>query len=574
MKRITSLCLSLIVFAALPIAGQLPVLKRSDVVLMYMAGRQTYQDYGATVLAWGSQPTPKSLAEAQGMKFFGSVGMVTEFGRFMDRFPQTYEEALCRDVQGQPYRVPWLIDHQHNGVPFWWCCTRQPVFRQYISERVVATVKAGADGVHIDDHLGTAGGIGAGGCFCSRCVAEFRDFLRALPADELAREGISEPAKFNYQEVLRDWLPAEPGRKAAQHPLWQQWRVFQLRGAAQFMAELRALAAQTAGHPVPMGANAGLLWGPHLSDYQSVDLFSAEIPHRAAGRRFSDDPLLAYRLADAVGRPLASTASGEDWAFILEQKLPGLVKGWIALSYAAGHDLMAPNRQWCHTKEKGTHWYEGPKEQFAPLYQFVRQHAALFDDYQNHADLTLAFSQRTYDRDASKVIRACGQLAAANISYRLALGGNEIVNHPLPAVEVQRARNLLVLEAKDFQPADQQVLVKATPERRFDMIAQALTNVVPAVRAEEEAPLRVMPRVKPGAAVIHLVNWNYDATSDSVKPIQNVRLKLDLAALGVAGATEARLFAPGQEAKTLPVQAESLVVAEMGLWALLELRGK
>ena len=109
------------------------------------------------------------------------------------------------------------------------------------------------------------------------------------------------------------------------------------------MAELRALAARIAGHPVPMGANAGLLWGPHLADYQSLDLFSAEIPHRAEARRFSDDPLVAYRLADAVGRPLASTASGGDWAFIKEQNLPGLVQGWIALSYAAGHGLMAPN---------------------------------------------------------------------------------------------------------------------------------------------------------------------------------------------------------------------------------------
>jgi hypothetical protein len=38
-------------------------------------------------------------------------------------------------------------------------------------------------------------------------------------------------------------------------------------------------------------------------------------------RHFSDGPLVAYRLADAVGRPLASTGSGGDWAFIKEQNL-------------------------------------------------------------------------------------------------------------------------------------------------------------------------------------------------------------------------------------------------------------
>jgi hypothetical protein len=52
--------------------------------------------------------------------------------------------------------------------------------------------------------------------------------------------------------------------------------------------------------------------------------------------------LFAYRLADAVGRPYAATASGGDWAYIKEAHLPGLVRGWIGLSYAAGHGLMAP----------------------------------------------------------------------------------------------------------------------------------------------------------------------------------------------------------------------------------------
>ena len=123
-------------------SAQIPVLKASDVVFMYGAGKEVYQDYGATVLAWGGTPKPAELAEASGLKYFGSVGMVTEFNRYHERFPDTYEQGLCRDLKGQPYKVPWLTDQQHKGVPYWWCCTRQPLFRQYISERVVETVKA------------------------------------------------------------------------------------------------------------------------------------------------------------------------------------------------------------------------------------------------------------------------------------------------------------------------------------------------------------------------------------------------------------------------------------------------
>ena len=55
---------------------------------------------------------------------------------------------------------------------------------------------------------------------------------------------------------------------------------------------------------------AGLLWPRHLADYQALDLFSAETDHHAAGRRFTDQPLVAYRLAESVQRPYAATASG------------------------------------------------------------------------------------------------------------------------------------------------------------------------------------------------------------------------------------------------------------------------
>jgi hypothetical protein len=186
----------------------------------------------------------------------------------------------------------------------------------------------------------------------------------------------------------------------------------------------------------------------------------------------------------------------------------------------------------------------------------------------------VAFSQRTFDRDANKLISRCNQLAAANISYRLALGGNEVVDHPLPTEVLRQATSLLVLEIQDFSAPDQQVLAAAKPVQRFASVEQALTNVVPAVRVKAAGPLRVFPRVKPGGAVIHLVNWAYQTTGDTVQPVKDVRLKLNLAALGIAGATEARLFTPGATFVSLPIRQGSVVVPELGLWGVLELRKK
>jgi hypothetical protein len=550
------------------------VLKHSDVVFMYQASPQTYTDYGATVLAWGGQPTPRSLEEAKGIKFFGSVGMVTEFARFHERFPQTYEQGLCRDVDGNPVKVPWLTDHQHKGIPYWWCCTQQPTFREYLQERIVQTVRAGADGVHIDDHMGTAGGLWLGLCFCDRCIDRFRAYLQSIPADVLKGFEVGSPKDFNFRDAVRQWQAAggPEKRKVTQHPLWSHWTIYQCRAAAAFMEELRELAAKTAGRPVPMGANAGLLWPQHLCDYRTLDLFSAETDHHAEGRRFSDLPLVAYRMADALQRPYAATASGGDWAFVKEHNLPGLVRGWIALSYAAGHCFMAPHRQWCYTPQKGTHWYQGPAEKFAPLYQFVRRQAELLEDYEGYADLGIVLPHRAYAKNPGRWFDICNQLAAANLAYRLLVAGDEIVNHPLAAADLASCAALLIPEKDEFLPADGQLIREHTRQRRvFHTVSEVLTTLRPAVQAQAESTVRVLPRVKPGSAVIHLLNYNYDPERDDVVSAEKVRLQVDLKLLGVSKATTGRFIVPETEPVSLPVKDGTVEVPKLGLWGILVL---
>lgn len=563
-----------LVISGATFAGPSAVLRHSDVVFMYQADARTYAEYGATVLAWGGKPTPQSLGQARGVKVFGSVGMVTEFAGYCKRYPETYVRGLCRDVHGQPVKVPWLTDHQHQGIPYWWCCTQQPLFRQYIRQRVADTVKAGAHGVHIDDHLGTAGGLWLGLCFCDRCVEGFRAHLRTLPADDLRRLGVAQPERYDFRAAVRAWMAADEGgkRNPTGHPLWAQWTIYQCRAAAAFMRELHDLANATAGRPVPMGANAGLLWPRHLSDYQTLDLFSAETDHQASARRCTDEPLFAYRLADAVNRPYAATASGHDWAFIKEHNLPGLVRTWIALGYAAGHGLMAPHRQWCYTPEKGTHWYQGPAAKFAPLYRFVRRHAALFDGYENAADLAVVLPHRDFLKTPHAWFHLGRQLAAANLSYRLLLAGDEIVEHPLRAADFDAAPALLIPDTAELLPADRRLVEQRTPSKRvFTRAADAVASIRPAVRVTAPAPVRVLARVKPGSAVVHFLNHHYDPAHDRVRPIQGVRVRVDVGAWGLPANTVGRWVTPEGADRAVALADGQAEMPELGLWGLLAL---
>jgi hypothetical protein len=166
----------------------------------------------------------------------------------------------------------------------------------------------------------------------------------------------------------------------------------------------------------------------------------------------------------------------------------------------------------------------------------------------------------------------CRQLAAANLSYRLALGSDDIVDHPLSAGDIQRTAPLLIVEPNDFSARDQALLATVEPAHRLDSVEAALTGIAPAVRLEKPAPVRLLPRVKPGAAVIHLLNWAYDATGDRVEPIRALRLRVDLAALNLRGATRATLFAPGQASQRLQMTDGTLTVPELGFWAVVEIR--
>ena len=75
------------------------------------------------------------------------------------------------------------------------------------------TMQKGAAGLHIDDHLGTAGGLFAGACYCDRCVEGFRKYLAALPESERKNYGLPDLSTFNYRDYLLNWVKGQGNQK-------------------------------------------------------------------------------------------------------------------------------------------------------------------------------------------------------------------------------------------------------------------------------------------------------------------------------------------------------------------------
>jgi len=366
-----------------------PVLKHSDVVFMYPSDDKCYTAYGVTFAGWGGAHSTDEVRRHRqlGIRCTGTMWCLTAGAR------RLYESAELRsavavDFLGKPVMPPWQFDHVYKGQKTWFGCTNHPIFREHNRQMVRDAMAAGADGLHIDDHSGTGGAANHGGGFCDYCMAAFREYLKAgaKPA-ELQGAGIArgDLDTFDYRAVIRRHARTREQYLKIRNriPLSRQFFDFQFDAAAKHVRGLHEVAAEAAGHPVLLSANACI-----GHPYQHVVLDSlthviCEVDQYAtAGTRKAAGTIAAYNVAARRGVPVAATGFGWDWAFVKQRGgCHDLVRFWIALAYAHGQRFMCPHpqRQWCFDEQQGTHWYAAPVEEYAPVYRFIRRNASCFD---------------------------------------------------------------------------------------------------------------------------------------------------------------------------------------------------
>lgn len=157
-----------------------PVLRHSEVVFMYAASDEAYRAYGATFVAWGGAETADKVKRHHelGVRCTGSMWCLTAGAENIHKDPKL-RAACAVDIEGNPVEVPWLFDHTYQGTKSYFGCTNNPDFQELCRERVRQAMAGKADGLHVDDHLGTAGSCWQGGGFCDYCMKGFREYLKS-----------------------------------------------------------------------------------------------------------------------------------------------------------------------------------------------------------------------------------------------------------------------------------------------------------------------------------------------------------------------------------------------------------
>jgi len=590
------LVLAAFVVAAVAAIADGPVVKRSDVVFMGSKSADIYQAYGATMVSWGghaSSDDPKAIEDFKkrvqvahdlGMRYCAGLAFRTAFAAMID-FDEGFMDSVCRTLDGEPVLVPWLWDHKHKGHPAYWFCTNAPGYREYLKHQTRLAMAADVEGLHIDDYNGTAGTEWRGGCFCPHCMAAFRRHLAdSVSPERLKQCGVESLDGFDYGEFLRGrGVTTEDYRRRVEGdlPLGPEFLTFQYQAAAAWVHEIHQYAEGLVGHPLILSVNSSASSPKSLVIAPQLTYFCGEVPRQADSRRAPTDCLFVYKLGDALRRPIVSTSSGQDWAFTDEHKKPGLVRLWIAQAYACGHQLMAPHRQWAYTETKGTHWYQSEPSDYAPLYQFVRAHADLLDDYEAVAQVGLVYSNAAFRANKRATRDACLALAAANVPFRLLVMGDDWLTVPPPAADDLAPLKAVVCTEPLMLDEAQTALLDTVKDRLVTWPDEGrLFSLVPRQVALDGAEdIAILPRAVPGAAdrpfVCHLVNQNYDPEADAPVKQTGFRLTLASSLFGGARIAAATLYAPEREPVELTLShkpdAVELLVPELDLWAVVKL---
>jgi hypothetical protein len=281
-------------------------------------------------------------------------------------------DAQCLDLNGDPVALPWLRTDPPKVAAG---DVSTKAFKNLWLERARAGIDAGCDSIHQDDVRLTAGCVQYGGSFSAESMAAFRAYLTAnLTPAELSNLGITNSPTFDYAQHLRDigapvgdafgsWNPG-----GSEEDLKNLFYAFQESAVRDFYEEVFSALEVYAGTTLVFSANNA---APEFWYYDYFDYMIGEL------HRHEQDPLSVFGQINAS----RNFAKLQGFVFIPTDDAEK-DRRTISLIYGAGGLPVAPWDVWMGPDAPR---YYGDPDDYADLYEFVRDHAVYFDGYEDAA---------------------------------------------------------------------------------------------------------------------------------------------------------------------------------------------
>ncbi len=507
------------------------------------------------------------------------------------------QAAACIDIQGKPIEVPWMVGHIYKGRTPVFLCSNQPRYRQFLRDQVRYFMKAGADGIMVDDGGGAFFAFGRGGCFCSYCMESFREYLGGkYSTDQLKQNGIDDLNLFDYRQFI---LQREGGARIYQNrwerakmPFSGDFHDFLVHSDVELFRGLQKLSCDLAGKHIPMGWDNVDFGGLRAGYYPFWDVFYSEINYQHFGvdgripdTEFSPGIIMLDKFSDAMGKWYIPTPAPRSWEAIMRNDVESLLRLWVVFSYANGSALRYPRKGWIFSKE--TPWYFPPKKDFEPLYTFIRRHRELFDDYEAVEQVGVLFSQNRgggASRYYTPLKHVCASLVELNMPFGMAVAGDELLADRLKGDEAEQFELMLIPEPIRLIDGQQEIVNRwkersaAISIKREDDVAKKIGDrIKPLVAVEDDSGVWLFPRYVPdnldAPIICHVVNPHFDARQDIALPQTNVPVRMLRRLFGDRRISKVTYYTPESEPRTLAHVTEAdnvhVTIPRVDVWGIL-----
>ncbi|MGL1885149.1 MAG: Ig-like domain-containing protein, partial [Reichenbachiella sp.] len=614
MRKITiSLLLSLIIWQT----GISQDIIKSSVMIANSGDQWTRNNYSVTNIAWGflnlndvygtmnTHDNEVVGILGEGRKYHARVEFDAGWKPFIDYCAQngiTYTNHSCLTVAGDPFEYPWFAGNVHKNKKPYWMSSNSPTFIAFMKWQIDMALQSGASILMIDAQTSSALACKAdwvSGDFSTHSLDGFKAWLQAnYSSGELTAMGVSNVSTFNYRTELNSrGIQTDGNYKngvtlheagTTEMFLYDLFKEFQNDALNDMTKELIDYA-----HTVTPGIMAGVsspLFDPYrTSIIPEVDFYQQELPH--VMEPWTYEPELTYKLAESLGKPMVLTAEPRDWEEALNGHIDDEeIKGWIAAGYANGANFIAPAKQWAYGNNSYT-----PGTDMTYIFDWIQNNKSLFDNRtalkSNVALIHARESVRKFNYDINKAFYA---LEDNNMPFDLLIAGDEfyestptfselnsyekvivcetvynsyIVNNPTLLANLQQLGGKLELFGANDNASDL-VPVKNGLSSTISMSINS-TNV--------DNKMTAFPRIDNSASsqVVHLINTDYNTSTDSYNVKSNVVVKLD-GGVFPNSFSEAKLHRPGQSVQTLTLSTvgNDVTVSGLGdidLWGIIEL---
>jgi hypothetical protein len=368
-------------------------------------------------------------------------------------------------------------------------------------------------------------------------------------------------------------------------PMLDIYRDFQMEYDKQFILEVISAAREAGTGEVPAAGNACMLWPDWLICGEFLDFFVIELDFWSEPGHV---PVLQYKIASALERPMAAWPIGPSVGQIKKNGYYGMLKQWIALTYAHGANFMIPYHLWASTHESGDMAViDAPFDEYAPLYDFVRENAALFDGYDDLTRIAVLYSNGARRSMSTALSQTCWELLNANVPFSLALAEDKYVPAYATANPGTLEKYELVivpeysLDWARLTESSRSMVEKLMDEQKaihWKGADDLATRIDPLVSVEQGVKLWVVPRKNPDNPevpyVIHVVNNRYDREMDILHPQGDAMIRLSREMIGGLDLSGVRAYVPGKDPESLDIEftaeGDLLVpLPEANLWWLL-----